>query len=85
MSYQYLTDPGDGCNSEKGNRIINLGFRGWWYSAEATGATGVCLQKQTDRSEWYVVPQNNGNGNGCEKHLDPCHKNANSLPAIGKG
>lgn len=39
---------------------------------------------ETNRSAWYVVPQNNGNGNSCEKHLDPCHKNANSLSAIGK-
>lgn len=50
LSYQYLIDQGDGCNSEKGNRIINLGFRGWWHSAEATGATGVCLQEQTGLS-----------------------------------
>lgn len=52
-------------------------YRGHW------GHLCVLL-KPTDRSEWYVVPQNNGNGNGCEKHSDPCHKNANSLPAIGK-
>jgi hypothetical protein len=51
LSYQYLTDQGDGCNSERGSRIINLGFRGWWHSVEATGATGVCCRsKQTGLS-----------------------------------
>lgn len=44
----------------------------------------VLCAAEANRSAWYVVPQNNGNGCGCEKHLDPCHKNANSLPAIGK-
>lgn len=51
LSYQYLADQGDGCNSERGSRIINLAFRGQWRSAEATGATAVCYRnKQTGLS-----------------------------------
>lgn len=44
-------DLGDGYNTERGNRIINLGFGGQFLGAEATGATAVCCRsKQTGPS-----------------------------------